>query len=212
MNHASQLQTFIGSKKLEEKIESEERYIQSLTEDGRLKQLSLKCAHNELIENLLKNISSFGLISMESSPQTIKIKLRKMKQAQIMSTSVVKESVDHVDDMNAAFSGKVDISTDNMSKYCITSLATFQLENMFMQTVIFTVMIFISKFTDCSYFQFFISSLGPKGYMSLHHHLTSVMFLVCLLHCCCCCCRKLFRKSSPLKLLCRIPLNFMNFV
>ncbi|VDI82309.1 Hypothetical predicted protein [Mytilus galloprovincialis] len=114
MNHASQLQTFIGSKKLEEKIESEERYIQSLTEDGRLKQLSLKCAHNELIENLLKNISSFGLISMESSPQTIKIKLRKMKQAQIMSTSVVKESVDHVDDMNAAFSGKVDISTDNM--------------------------------------------------------------------------------------------------
>lgn len=157
MNHASQLQTFIGSKKLEEKIESEERYIQSLTEDGRLKQLSLKCAHNELIENLLKNISSFGLISMESSPQTIKIKLRKMKQAQIMSTSVVKESVDHVDDMNAAFSGKVDISTDNMSKYCITSLATFQLENMFMQTVIFTVMIFISKFTDCSYFQFFLA-------------------------------------------------------
>ncbi|VDI67908.1 Hypothetical predicted protein, partial [Mytilus galloprovincialis] len=43
-NHASDLQSFIGSKKLEEKIECEETYIQSLTEDDRLKQFSLKYA------------------------------------------------------------------------------------------------------------------------------------------------------------------------
>ncbi|CAC5370431.1 unnamed protein product [Mytilus coruscus] len=111
-NHASDLQTFIGGKKLEEKIESEETYIQSLTEDGRLKQLSLKCTHNELIGNLLKNFTSFGLILLESSPQTVGIKFEKIKQAQIMSASVVKESVD---DMNATFSGKFNISTGNMS-------------------------------------------------------------------------------------------------
>ncbi|CAG2217478.1 unnamed protein product [Mytilus edulis] len=49
-NHASDLQTFIGSKQLEEKIEAEETYVQSLSEDDRLKQLSLKCTHNEDFE------------------------------------------------------------------------------------------------------------------------------------------------------------------
>ncbi|XP_052100903.1 E3 ubiquitin/ISG15 ligase TRIM25-like [Mytilus californianus] len=110
-NHASDLQSFIGSKKLQEKIESEETYIQSLTEDGRLKQLSLKCAQNEFIEDLLLNITSFGLISMETSPPTVVIKLEKIKQAQIMSASVIPEPVD---DMNATFSGMINNSTDNI--------------------------------------------------------------------------------------------------
>lgn len=76
-NHASDVQSFIGSKKLEEKIESEETYIQSLTEDDRLNKFSLKYAQSEFIEDLLQNSKSFGLISKESSSRTIVIKLKK---------------------------------------------------------------------------------------------------------------------------------------
>ncbi|CAG2239968.1 unnamed protein product [Mytilus edulis] len=39
-NYASDFQTFVGSKKIEKEIQSEETYIQSLTKDERLKQVS----------------------------------------------------------------------------------------------------------------------------------------------------------------------------
>ncbi|CAC5370436.1 unnamed protein product [Mytilus coruscus] len=122
-NHASDLQTFIGSKKLVEKIESEETYVQSISEDGRLKQFSLKCTYNKGIENLLQSIASFGSILMESSSPSVEIKLKKNEQAQIMSSSFNPKSVDNV---RATLLRKVEMpkgkSTD---EYNITGCAIF---------------------------------------------------------------------------------------
>ncbi|XP_071171624.1 uncharacterized protein [Mytilus edulis] len=94
--YASDFQTFVGSKKIEKEIQSEETYIQSLTKDERLKQVSLKYSNNEELDNVLQSITSFGLISKESGPPCIEIKLEKNKQAQILTTSFIPKSVDNV--------------------------------------------------------------------------------------------------------------------
>ncbi|CAC5421163.1 unnamed protein product [Mytilus coruscus] len=95
-NYASNFQTFVGSKKMERKIHTEETYIQSLSKDERLKQLSLKYFNNKEIENLLQSITSFGLMSKESSPPSVDIKLEMNKQAQILTASFIPKSVDNV--------------------------------------------------------------------------------------------------------------------
>jgi hypothetical protein len=41
--YASDLQTFLGSKAIEEEVKKEKKYIIALSEDGCLQQLSLKC-------------------------------------------------------------------------------------------------------------------------------------------------------------------------
>ncbi|XP_052100901.1 protein wech-like [Mytilus californianus] len=112
-NHASDLQTFIGSKTLEEKIEFEETYIQSLTEDERLRQFSLNYNYNKTIESLFKGVTSFGFASTESSLPTVEIKLHKDKQAQIMSASVIPKGVD---DFDGTFSGKLHVSKKQFRK------------------------------------------------------------------------------------------------
>ncbi|VDI51139.1 Hypothetical predicted protein, partial [Mytilus galloprovincialis] len=121
-NHASDLQTFIGSKTLEEKIESEETYVQSLSEDERLKQLSLKCTYNEGIENLIQSITTFGSITMESSPPSVVIKLENIKQAQIMSATVIPKSVDNV---RATLLQKIQIPKGKSYKCKIAGCAIF---------------------------------------------------------------------------------------
>ncbi|XP_063432003.1 uncharacterized protein LOC134714576 [Mytilus trossulus] len=95
-NYASDLQTFVVSKNIETKIQSEETYIQSLTKDERLKQHSLKYSQSEKIESLFHSITSFGLMSKESGPPSVEIKLEKNKQAQILTASLIPKSVDNV--------------------------------------------------------------------------------------------------------------------
>ncbi|CAC5399934.1 TRIM2_3 [Mytilus coruscus] len=95
-NYASDLQTLVGSKKIETKIQCEETYIQSLMTDERLKQLSLKYSHNEEKETLFQSITSFGLMSKESSPPSVEIKLEKNEQAQTLTASFIPKSVDNV--------------------------------------------------------------------------------------------------------------------
>ncbi|CAG2239969.1 unnamed protein product [Mytilus edulis] len=95
-NHASDVQILIGSKTLEKKIDYVETYVQSLSEDERLKQLSLKCTYNEGIGGLLTNLVSFGSASVESSPLSVEIKLEKNRQAQIISSSLCPKSVDKI--------------------------------------------------------------------------------------------------------------------
>ncbi|XP_063431736.1 uncharacterized protein LOC134714426, partial [Mytilus trossulus] len=121
-NHASNLQIFIGSKQLEEKIESEETYVQSLSEDERLKKISLKYTRNERIENIFKSICSFGSISIESSSPAIEIKFEKIKQAQITSASIIPKSVDNV---RATLLRKIQIPEGKIYECNITGCAVF---------------------------------------------------------------------------------------
>ncbi|XP_052100900.1 uncharacterized protein LOC127734905 [Mytilus californianus] len=124
-NHASDLQTLIVSKELEKNIVSEEAYVQSLSDDERLKQLSMKCSHNEGIENLLQSITPFGMfgsISIESSRPSVDIKFEKNKHAQIMSASLIPKSVDNV---HATLLRKFQMPKGVSTEYNITGCAIF---------------------------------------------------------------------------------------
>jgi DNA-binding beta-propeller fold protein YncE len=83
--YASDLQTFLGSKAIEEEVKREEKYIMALSEDGCLQQLNLKCSINNKIKDIMSTMTSFGSVSIETSPPSVVIKTMKSKQAQIMS-------------------------------------------------------------------------------------------------------------------------------
>jgi hypothetical protein len=57
----------------------------ALSEDGCLQQLSLRYNINTKIKNILSTITTFGSVSIETSPPSFVIKTTKDKQAQIMS-------------------------------------------------------------------------------------------------------------------------------
>ena len=83
--YASDLQTFLGSKAIEEEVKKEEKYIMALSEDGCLQQLNLKCSIDKKIKDIMSTMTSFGSVSIETSPPSVVIKTMKVKQAQIMS-------------------------------------------------------------------------------------------------------------------------------
>ena len=83
--YASDLQTFLGSKAIEEEVKREEKYIMALSEDGCLHQLNLKCSINNKIKDIMSTMTSFGSVSIETSPPSVVIKTMKSKPAQIMS-------------------------------------------------------------------------------------------------------------------------------
>ena len=72
--YASDLQTFLGSKEIEEEVKKEEKYILALSEDGCLQQLSLKCTIEKKIKDIMSTMSSFGSVSIETSPSSVVIK------------------------------------------------------------------------------------------------------------------------------------------
>ena len=83
--YASDLQTFLGSKAIEEEVQKEEENLMALSEDGCLQQLNLRCKINTKIQDILFTITRFGSVSIEASPPSVAIKTMKAKQAQIMS-------------------------------------------------------------------------------------------------------------------------------
>jgi DNA-binding beta-propeller fold protein YncE len=83
--YASDLQTFLGSKAIEEEVKKEEEYLMALSEDGCLQQLNLSYNINTKIKDILSTITTFGSVSIETSPPSVAIKAMKAKQAQIMS-------------------------------------------------------------------------------------------------------------------------------
>ena len=83
--YASDLQTFLGSKAIEEDIKREEAYPMALSEDGCLQQLNLRYNINTKINDILSSITTFGSVSIETSPPSVVIKAIQDKQRQIMS-------------------------------------------------------------------------------------------------------------------------------
>jgi predicted nucleic acid-binding Zn-ribbon protein len=83
--YASDLQTFLGSKVIEKEVKKEEEYLMALPEDGCLQQLNLRYNINTKIQEILSTITTFGSVSIETSPPSVVIKTMKAKQAQIMS-------------------------------------------------------------------------------------------------------------------------------
>jgi DNA-binding beta-propeller fold protein YncE len=83
--YASDLQTFLGSKSIEVEVEKQEKFMESLSENGSLKQLNIKCSIDNKILDLVSTITTFGSVAIETGSQTAVLKTEKSKQAQIMS-------------------------------------------------------------------------------------------------------------------------------
>jgi hypothetical protein len=83
--YASDLQTFLGSKSIEVEVEKQEKFVESLSEDGSLKQLNIKCSIDNKILDSMSTITTFGSVVIETGPQIAVLKTEKSKQAQIMS-------------------------------------------------------------------------------------------------------------------------------
>jgi outer membrane protein assembly factor BamB len=106
--YASDLQTFLGSKAIEEEVKKEEKYIMALSEDGCLQQLSLKCSIDNKIKDIMSTMTSFGSVSIETSPPSVVIKTMKSKQAQIISV-IQPPSVKSINDFKFTLHNTFDI-------------------------------------------------------------------------------------------------------
>jgi DNA-binding beta-propeller fold protein YncE len=80
---ASDLQALLGSKILAEEVQKEEEYLMALlSDDGYLQQLNLRYTINTKIKDILSTITTFGSVSIETSPPSVAIKTMKAEQAQ----------------------------------------------------------------------------------------------------------------------------------
>jgi DNA-binding beta-propeller fold protein YncE len=106
--YASDLQTFLGSKAIEEEVKKEEEYLMALSEDGCLQQLNLRYNINTKIKDILSTNTTFGSVSIETSPPSVVIKTTKAKQAQIMSV-MQPPSVKSINDIKLTLHATFDI-------------------------------------------------------------------------------------------------------
>ena len=111
--YASDLQTFLGSKAIEEEVKKEEEeYLKTLSEDGCLQQLNLRYNINTKIKDILSTITTFGSVSIETSPPSVVIKAIQDKQAQIMSVTQ-HPSVKSINDIKLTLHTTFNIPTRN---------------------------------------------------------------------------------------------------
>ncbi|CAC5373365.1 unnamed protein product [Mytilus coruscus] len=88
-NFATDLQTFLGGKMFEAEIQKEEKFMQSLIEDGDLQQINLQCKIDDKMSDILSMLK-IGEISVITKPPTITMTTERDKQAQQMVPTIPK--------------------------------------------------------------------------------------------------------------------------
>jgi hypothetical protein len=118
--YASDLQTFLVSKSIEVEVEKQEKLMESLSEDGSLKQLNIKCSIDNKILDLMSTITTFGSVAIETGPQTAVLKTEKSKQAQIMSV-VEPPTLHSINDIKLTLYSNINIPKEisNRSRGCV---------------------------------------------------------------------------------------------
>ena len=118
--NASDLQTFLGSKSIEIEVEKQEKFVESLSEDGSLKQLNIKCSIDNNILDLASTITTFGSVAIETDSQTAVLKTEKSKQAQIMSV-VEPPSLHSINDIKLTLYSNIKIPKEisHKSRGCV---------------------------------------------------------------------------------------------
>jgi hypothetical protein len=121
--YASDLQTFLVSKSIEVEVEKQEKFVESLLENGSLKQHNIKCSIDNKILDLMSTITTFGSVAIETGPQTVVLKTEKSKQAQIMSV-VEPPTLHSIDDIKLTLYSNIKIPKEisNRSSGCVFCL------------------------------------------------------------------------------------------
>ena len=121
--YASDLQTFLGSKAIEGEVKKEEESFMAFSEDGCLQQLSLRYNISTKIQDILSTITTFGSVSIETSPPSVVIKTTTDKQAHIMSV-IQPPSVKSINDIKLTLHTTINIPNGKGMIYitgCIVS-------------------------------------------------------------------------------------------
>ena len=122
--YASDLQTFLGSKAIEEEVKKEEENLMALSEDGCLQQLNLGYTINTKIQDIVSTITTFGSVYIETSPPSVVFKTTKDKQAQIVSV-MQQPTVKSINDIKLTLHTTFNIAKGKDDTY-ITGCIVFQ--------------------------------------------------------------------------------------
>ncbi|XP_071166120.1 protein wech-like [Mytilus edulis] len=82
--YASDLQTFLGTKTIQDEVQKQEKEMHSILDDRSVNEVVLKCNLDDKITEILCTISSFGKVYIELGQPLVVIKMDKGKQAQIV--------------------------------------------------------------------------------------------------------------------------------
>ncbi|CAC5373366.1 unnamed protein product [Mytilus coruscus] len=104
-NFVTELQTFLGRKMFEAEIQKEEKFMQSLIEDGDLQQINLQCRIDDKMSDIL-SMTKFGEISVIANPPTITMTTVRDKQAQQIVPTISKT----INDINLTLLTRFEIS------------------------------------------------------------------------------------------------------
>lgn len=105
--YASNLQTFLGTKTIQDEVQIQEKAVQSFIDDGSVDEVYLKCNMDDKITEILCTVSSFGKVSIELCHSSVVIKMDKDKQAQIGSKLPAQPKT--IDDISLSLQWKANI-------------------------------------------------------------------------------------------------------
>ncbi|VDI53259.1 Hypothetical predicted protein [Mytilus galloprovincialis] len=83
-NHATDLQSFLGTKELGNKLNEQEKDMQSWIDGGSLDDTSISYQLNTLLQNFSEETATFGKSIVEVQPCKLSLQRRKEGQAQLM--------------------------------------------------------------------------------------------------------------------------------
>ncbi|XP_071168511.1 uncharacterized protein [Mytilus edulis] len=114
-SYASDLQTFLGSKRIEEDVIKEEQFLHELTENGSLEFTDLLFIRNDKLSDILSTITTFGAISTKMTPPSIIIRTENENEAQLMSVQITKPK--SIDDINLLIKQTLNLQKGNKPNY-----------------------------------------------------------------------------------------------
>jgi hypothetical protein len=117
--YASELQAFLSLKQIQGISMKNENYIQSLVEDGNLKQIELSFNAADQILNLLNNVNSFGKIIIERKSSDVDIEAYKQNQAQQRVANIPMRSA--VNDVMLTLKQRIKLGGSDIQGCCILS-------------------------------------------------------------------------------------------
>ena len=94
--YASDLQTFLAMKQIENDIETHDTSLHALFSSDSLNQTKLSCQIDTTLKNIATNIDRFGEVVVESKPSELTFTRKKDKQAQMMVADPPPMSVDNI--------------------------------------------------------------------------------------------------------------------
>ncbi|CAG2212220.1 unnamed protein product [Mytilus edulis] len=84
-SYASELQTFLGMKEMQNRITENEKSMQSLLDDGLLQKIIINSAVETHIGNCISEIKVFGSVEILTNQERLSLKKTKNKQAQLLA-------------------------------------------------------------------------------------------------------------------------------